>query len=404
MGDCSFLVRPSDKSPSDYTLYFNVDQIVHRFRIATVAPSSSNHSSYFQIGGRDYTSISAIVEHYMHDEISVGCRLSTQPHKRAAAPIVTIGGGGGGGGNENSASTGHLDEQQASLSHSTNNHQSDTQQQQQRGQLLASLPEQMERNLALRNASNSATLGRNSQVSLSLSRSFNESSLSRMQIGNDAAGAAAAALAEATNKSTVAVTTKPTTTSAAKSAARFFFSSSSSSKLKSSSGLSDSLHTLLSAGQHNTDESKKTTTTTTSSDSASSSNRLRFARSLASNSSKSTNVATTTTTTTTTPRTSNIILSNEQKAIMPAFAICDSKVAANNKLAGSSINVFIKKGYLNKYSEFCYYSFSNTHLATIMCDVLKRRRRKTKRPRSGNPIGSRSTRPTSTSSTSQTKK
>ncbi|CAF0797275.1 unnamed protein product [Brachionus calyciflorus] len=84
-GNCSYLVRPSDQSPGDYTLFFIADNSVHRFRITgCVNRTSLNETEkYFHIGGRDYSSISAIIQRYMNEDITEGFRLTKIPHKRA---------------------------------------------------------------------------------------------------------------------------------------------------------------------------------------------------------------------------------------------------------------------------------------------------------------------------------
>lgn len=82
-GNCSYLVRPSDQSPGDFTLFFNADNIVHRFRITGCLNRTPNAiEKYFHIGGRDFTSISAIVQRYMSEDITEGYRLTRQSHKR----------------------------------------------------------------------------------------------------------------------------------------------------------------------------------------------------------------------------------------------------------------------------------------------------------------------------------
>lgn len=113
-------MRPSEQSTGDYTLFFNADNVVHRFRITgcrisepcasslLISSSSSSSSSstsssssssslsvlpqlvgdqelitrrYFNIGGRNYTSISCIIDRYMNEDITDGYRLTKLPHK-----------------------------------------------------------------------------------------------------------------------------------------------------------------------------------------------------------------------------------------------------------------------------------------------------------------------------------
>ncbi|XP_065516979.1 ras GTPase-activating protein 1 isoform X5 [Lathamus discolor] len=66
---CSFLVRPSDNTPGDYSLYFRTCENIQRFKIC---PTSSNQ---FMIGGRYYNSIAEIIEHYRKEQIVEGYYL-----------------------------------------------------------------------------------------------------------------------------------------------------------------------------------------------------------------------------------------------------------------------------------------------------------------------------------------
>ncbi|XP_033929610.1 ras GTPase-activating protein 1-like isoform X2 [Melopsittacus undulatus] len=66
---CSFLVRPSDNTPGDYSLYFRTCENIQRFKIC---PASSNQ---FMIGGRYYNSIAEIIEHYRKEQIVEGYYL-----------------------------------------------------------------------------------------------------------------------------------------------------------------------------------------------------------------------------------------------------------------------------------------------------------------------------------------
>ncbi|OPJ77860.1 hypothetical protein AV530_017576 [Patagioenas fasciata monilis] len=52
---CSFLVRPSDNTPGDYSLYFRTNENIQRFKIC---PTSSNQ---FMMGGRYYNRVLIIV-------------------------------------------------------------------------------------------------------------------------------------------------------------------------------------------------------------------------------------------------------------------------------------------------------------------------------------------------------
>ncbi|KAM6111490.1 ras GTPase-activating protein 1-like [Phoenicopterus ruber ruber] len=66
---CGFLVRPSDNTPGDYSLYFRTSENIQRFKIC---PTSSNQ---FMMGGRYYNSIAEIIEHYRKEQIVEGYYL-----------------------------------------------------------------------------------------------------------------------------------------------------------------------------------------------------------------------------------------------------------------------------------------------------------------------------------------
>lgn len=78
-------MRPSEQSYGDYTLFFNADNVVHRFRISSESVKDSEHwSRVFLIGGRQFTSIVSIVERYTNEEIcDGGYRLSRHAHTRS---------------------------------------------------------------------------------------------------------------------------------------------------------------------------------------------------------------------------------------------------------------------------------------------------------------------------------
>uniref|UniRef100_A0A8C0HB83 Ras GTPase-activating protein 1 n=1 Tax=Chelonoidis abingdonii TaxID=106734 RepID=A0A8C0HB83_CHEAB len=66
---CSFLVRPSDNTPGDYSLYFRTSENIQRFKIC---PTPNNQ---FMMGGRYYNSIADIIEHYRKEQIVEGYYL-----------------------------------------------------------------------------------------------------------------------------------------------------------------------------------------------------------------------------------------------------------------------------------------------------------------------------------------
>ncbi|OXB82618.1 UNVERIFIED_CONTAM: hypothetical protein H355_003913 [Colinus virginianus] len=65
----SFLVRPSDNTPGDYSLYFRTSENIQRFKIC---PTANNQ---FMMGGRYYNSIADIIEHYRKEQIVEGYYL-----------------------------------------------------------------------------------------------------------------------------------------------------------------------------------------------------------------------------------------------------------------------------------------------------------------------------------------
>ncbi|XP_030049223.1 ras GTPase-activating protein 1 isoform X3 [Microcaecilia unicolor] len=66
---CSFLARPSDNTPGDYSLYFRTNENIQRFKIC---PTPTNQ---FMMGGRYYNSIDDIIEHYRKEQIVEGFYL-----------------------------------------------------------------------------------------------------------------------------------------------------------------------------------------------------------------------------------------------------------------------------------------------------------------------------------------
>lgn len=82
----SFLVRPSDSTPGDYSLYFRTTETIQRFKIS---PTPSNQ---FMMGGRYYNSIDDIIEHYRREQIVEGHNLkdalSVQHQEQVLTDIV----------------------------------------------------------------------------------------------------------------------------------------------------------------------------------------------------------------------------------------------------------------------------------------------------------------------------
>ncbi|XP_052099193.1 ras GTPase-activating protein 1-like [Mytilus californianus] len=69
-GQGSFLVRPSENSPGNYSLFVLCDKIVQRFRI-------EKHERQLLMGGRYFDSLDGIIERYKKEEIVEGFTLVT---------------------------------------------------------------------------------------------------------------------------------------------------------------------------------------------------------------------------------------------------------------------------------------------------------------------------------------
>lgn len=67
-GPGSFLVRPSDNSPGDYSIFFHVDNSVQRFRV-------ERHGEQYVMGGRIFASLEAVINRYKEEQIVEGHRL-----------------------------------------------------------------------------------------------------------------------------------------------------------------------------------------------------------------------------------------------------------------------------------------------------------------------------------------
>uniref|UniRef100_A0A3B5MFH0 Ras GTPase-activating protein 1 n=1 Tax=Xiphophorus couchianus TaxID=32473 RepID=A0A3B5MFH0_9TELE len=66
---CSFLVRPSDNTPGDYSLFFRTSENIQRFKIS---PTPNNQ---YMMGGRYYNSLDDIIDHYKKEQIVEGYNL-----------------------------------------------------------------------------------------------------------------------------------------------------------------------------------------------------------------------------------------------------------------------------------------------------------------------------------------
>lgn len=65
MGPGSFLVRKSERSPGNYSLFFHINNTVQRFRIERLG-------NRYIMGGRTFDSLDAVVKRYQHEQIVEG--------------------------------------------------------------------------------------------------------------------------------------------------------------------------------------------------------------------------------------------------------------------------------------------------------------------------------------------
>ncbi|XP_057206192.1 ras GTPase-activating protein 1 isoform X2 [Triplophysa rosa] len=83
---CSFLVRPSDNTPGDYSLFFRTNENIQRFKIS---PTPNNQ---YMMGGRYYNSVDDIIEHYRKEQIVEGYTLkdpvSIQQQEQVLSDLV----------------------------------------------------------------------------------------------------------------------------------------------------------------------------------------------------------------------------------------------------------------------------------------------------------------------------
>lgn len=67
-GSGSFLVRPSDNSPGNYSLFFFVNNTVQRFRIERIGDT-------YVMGSRCFNSLEAVINLYKNEQIVAGYKL-----------------------------------------------------------------------------------------------------------------------------------------------------------------------------------------------------------------------------------------------------------------------------------------------------------------------------------------
>ncbi|CAL4130451.1 unnamed protein product, partial [Meganyctiphanes norvegica] len=73
-GQGSFLVRPSDNSPGDYTLFFLTNNIIQRFRI-------EKRGVKYMMGGRTFSCLDAVINRYKTEQILEGHTLGNPVQK-----------------------------------------------------------------------------------------------------------------------------------------------------------------------------------------------------------------------------------------------------------------------------------------------------------------------------------
>ncbi|XP_067087255.1 LOW QUALITY PROTEIN: ras GTPase-activating protein 1 [Osmerus mordax] len=83
---CGFLVRPSDNTPGDYSLFFRTNENIQRFKIC---PTPNNQ---YMMGGRYYNRVDDIIDHYKKEQIVEGYNLkdavSVQHQEQVLSDLV----------------------------------------------------------------------------------------------------------------------------------------------------------------------------------------------------------------------------------------------------------------------------------------------------------------------------
>ena len=79
-GPGSFLVRPSDNSPGDYSLFFHINNQIQRFRI-------EKKGVRYVMGGRTFDALEAVINRYKTEQIVEGHSLGH--HIRRVSRIYT---------------------------------------------------------------------------------------------------------------------------------------------------------------------------------------------------------------------------------------------------------------------------------------------------------------------------
>lgn len=81
-GPGSFLVRPSDNSPGDYSLFFHINNQIQRFRI-------EKKGVRYLMGGRTFECLDAVINRYRKEQIVEGHTLG-QPVSLFECTILFI--------------------------------------------------------------------------------------------------------------------------------------------------------------------------------------------------------------------------------------------------------------------------------------------------------------------------
>uniref|UniRef100_A0A3P9GX68 Ras GTPase-activating protein 1 n=2 Tax=Oryzias latipes TaxID=8090 RepID=A0A3P9GX68_ORYLA len=79
----SFLVRPSDNTPGDYSLFFRTNENIQRFKIS---PTPTNQ---YMMGGRYYNSVDDIIDHYKKEQIVEGYNLKEPVSVQQQEQVLT---------------------------------------------------------------------------------------------------------------------------------------------------------------------------------------------------------------------------------------------------------------------------------------------------------------------------
>lgn len=81
-GPGSFLVRPSDNSPGDYSLFFHINNQIQRFRI-------EKKGVRYLMGGRTFECLDAVINRYRKEQIVEGHTLQ-HPVKTSSVSLLFI--------------------------------------------------------------------------------------------------------------------------------------------------------------------------------------------------------------------------------------------------------------------------------------------------------------------------